>query len=130
MGKYLNFTLAAVLACSAIACTPEKKEKDRSASQDMFDHITSLTKSYIHKIEAAEDSAAWVRVNLEFEDSLQKVNFSYPADTDLLLSEDQNDSIVRLTRDYVKARDSRIRDIIHPIMPADTIDSVSNLTVN
>lgn len=112
-----------MLGC-LISCMKENKTRDRSAAHDMFARITSLTKSYIRKIEAAEDSAAWARVSLEYEDSLDKVNFSYPADTDLLLSEGQNDTIVRLTHDYLRARETRIHKILHPVIPADTIDTL------
>lgn len=128
MKKILYSALTLTVLVCLQSCGPEKKEKDRTAANDMYEHITSLTKAYIKKIEAAEDSAAWARVGLEFEDSLDKVNFRYPADTDLLLSEDQNDTIVHLTDDYVRARDTRILDILHPAVPADTIDSVAVLT--
>lgn len=119
---YIALSVAA-LGCIA-SCAQEKKNKDRSDAHDLFAHITSLTRSYINKIEAAEDSAAWARVSLEYEDSLDKVNFSYPADTDLLLSEGQNDTIVRLTRDYLRARDARLHKILHPVIPTDTIDTL------
>ncbi len=107
-----------------ISCGAEKKVKDRSAARKMFAEITSLTKSYTSRLEDAADSATWAKLCDEYEDSLVKINFSYPPDTDLLLSEGQNDTIARLTRDYVRVRDTRIHVILYPVMPADTIDSL------
>lgn len=125
MKKLLHIVVSLSAIFWGIACRGDGKIKDRTAAHDMYEHITSLTRTYIQKIEAAEDSAVWARVNLEYEDSLDKVNFHYPPDTDLLLSEGQNDTIVRLTRAYVEARDKRINSILHPISPTDTIDSIS-----
>lgn len=107
------------------ACRKESKVKDRGAAHDMFEHIVGLTESYITKVNAAKDSAAWAAVCTEFEDSLDRVVFTYPADTDLLLSEGQNDTIVSLMQTYVKTRDRRIRSILHPVEPADTTDTVT-----
>ena len=107
-------------------CGPETKVKDRSAAHDMFQQIVSLTKSYINKVEAAADSAAWENVCMEYEDSLDRINFAYPADTDLLLSEGQNDTIMMLTEKYVRARDKRIQSILHPVVVNDTVDTISN----
>lgn len=94
----------------------------------MFRHITALTKSYISKVEAAQDSAAWAAVCLEFEDSLDKVNFRYPADTDLLLSEGQNDTIGNLMQAYVKARDGRLKTLMTPApLPEDSLAESSKI---
>ena len=60
-----------------------------------------------------------------FEDSLDKINFSYPPDTDLLLTEGQNDTIHSMLQTYIKDRDSRIHEILHPVVIADSIDTDS-----
>lgn len=126
MRKNIFITFSLVVMASLAACQPQKKERDRSSAHEMFEHISSLTKSYIRQIEAAEDSATWARVCLEYEDSLDKVNFTYPPDTDLLLSEGQNDTLVNLSRAYVHARDSRIHEILHPVNHVDTVDTLDS----
>ncbi|MCM1490314.1 MAG: hypothetical protein NC095_05755 [Muribaculum sp.] len=125
MRRFIFMTMAALGIISLSDCSPEKKIKDRSHAHDMFEQITSLTIEYTKKVEATEDSASWEAVCLEYEDSLDKINFHYPADTDLLLSEGQNDTIMRLTEKYVKARDKRIQTILHPLLASDTVDTIS-----
>lgn len=121
--KALIYISTVALSFSVVvACSSENKLKDRSDARDMFCHITALTKSYISKVEAAQDSAAWAAVCLEFEDSLDKVNFRYPADTDLLLSEGQNDTICNLMQTYVKVRDERLKTLMSPVaVPTDSL---------
>ncbi len=125
MRKLFAAVIMLALLGGFAACRKESKVKDRGAAHDMFEHIVGLTESYITKVNAAKDSAAWAAVCTEFEDSLDRVVFTYPADTDLLLSEGQNDTIVSLMQTYVKTRDRRIRSILHPVVPADTTDTVT-----
>ncbi len=67
---------------------------------------------------------------MEFEDKLAKVNFNYPPDTDVLITEAQNDTIYSLMTAYLEARDGRIHRILHPVIETDTLsvsDSVMSL---
>lgn len=105
----------------ASQCGSEKKGKDRSEATDMFERICEVTQDYTEKLEDAPDSAAWSATCKEYEDSLGKINFSYPPDTDLLLTEGQNDTIETLMREYVKIRQQRIQDILYPEAEADTL---------
>lgn len=123
MKSLIYFSVVLIGACVAAACASENTAKDRSEACDMFGEITSLAKSYILKVGCAPDSAAWADVCMEFEDSLDKVNFKYPADTDLSLSEGQNDTIANLLRAYMKARDERLDFLMAP--PALSQDSVA-----
>lgn len=111
-----------LLTFSLTQCGSDKKPHDRDDADDMFSRICNLTDSYTDKVAAAEDSAAWARVCIEYEDSLNKISFSYPPDTDLLLTEGQNDTIDVMMREYVLTRDRRINEIRYPETPADSLD--------
>ncbi len=102
-------------------CAKENKNKDRSEATDMFKRICSLTKEYTEKLNNAPDSASWADCCQEYEHQLDKISFSYPPDTDLLLTEGQNDTIHSLMLDYVKTRDERIHSILYPVVINDTI---------
>ncbi len=108
----------------APGCKQEKPQKDRSEAKEMFERICKLTKEYADKLADSPDSSSWAANCNEFEDKLDKVNFSYPPDTDLLLTEGQNDTIHSLMMEYVKVRDERIHAILHPIVE---LDSLMNL---
>lgn len=102
-------------------CTQEKNKTDRSQADDMFRRICKLTEEYTDKLEEVPDSADWAAVCTEFEEKLDKISFSYPPDTDLLLTEGQNDTIHVLLQEYVKARGERIYGILHPEPAMDSL---------
>ncbi len=111
-------------------CKPEKNIKDRSEATEMFGKICKLTKEYTDRLTDSPDSAAWALLCNEFEEKLDKISFSYPPDTDLLLTEGQNDTIHSLMLEYIQARDGRIHDILYPVVELDSIsDSDSILDV-
>lgn len=112
--------IALVCLC-AFGCTQEKSRKDRSEATAMYERICKLTKEYTEQLEAAPDSADWAAIGAEFEEKLDKISFSYPPDTDLLLTEGQNDTIHALMQEYVKARGERIRGILHPQVEEDSL---------
>lgn len=107
-------------------CTSEKKTKDRSDANDMFFRICKLTKDYTVKLTEAPDSASWEDLTSEYEDRLEKINFSYPPDTDLLLTEGQNDTIHNLMMEYIKARDLRLNELLHPIVEVDSLSEIDS----
>lgn len=115
------FILPALIALAG--CRSESKVKDRTEATEMFGRIVALTEEYTDKMTNVSDSAEWSELGKEFEDKLDKINFSYPPDTDLLMTEGQNDTITALMAEYVNARDRRFRFIIRPYVPVDTVPS-------
>lgn len=108
-------------------CSKETKHKDRSQAKDMYERICKLTKDYTEKVADTSDSASWAATCAEFEDKLDKVNFNYPPDTDLLLTEGQNDTIYSLMLAYLEARDGSIHRILHPVVETDSIMSADSI---
>lgn len=126
--KVLIKTLAVALCVCASGCKQEKQVIDRSLADEMFHRICRLTEEYTDRLESAPDSADWAELTVEFEDRLDKISFSYPPDTDLLLTEGQNDTIHHLMQEYVKMREERIYGLLHPEPELDSLaeaDSVS-----
>lgn len=121
MRKTVNIIAMFVVALAVVGCAQEKKKKDRSGADEMFRRIASLTSNFTTKVAEAADSAAWSELCTQFEDSLDRINFAYPPDTDLLLTEGQNDTIHALMQEYIKERDSRINAILHPVVETDSV---------
>ena len=117
----------AVVCVGVFGCAREKNRKDRSEAVDMYERICRLTEEYTEKLKSAPDSADWVVICTEFEERLDKISFSYPPDTDLLLTEGQNDTIHALLRELVKVRENRIHGILHPQTELDSIVCVDSL---
>lgn len=108
-------------------CKPEKNIKDRSEATEMFGKMCKLTKEYTERLTDAPDSAAWALLCSEYEEKLDKISFGYPPDTDLLLTEGQNDTIHSLMLDYIKARDGRIHDILYPVVELDSLADADSI---
>lgn len=124
--------LSAFLAAMG-GCGRADKEKDRTAASSLFMHTVKLADRYAVKIGNAPDSARLAELSREFEDSLEHLNFSYPPDTDLLLTEGQNDTIYRCVQKIVEARKRRLGQLQpHPepldSLPNDSVVSASLLT--
>lgn len=109
------------MSLGAAGCSNDGAKKDRGEATDMFERICRLTEEYTDKLESAPDSADWAALCSEFEEKLDKVNFSYPPDTDLLMTEGQNDTIFTLMQEYAKIRDQRIHGLLHPEPLTDTL---------
>ncbi|MDE5871007.1 MAG: hypothetical protein K2H22_03535 [Muribaculaceae bacterium] len=118
--RILIAAMAAGCLCS-FGCTQERDRKDRAQATEMFHRICRLTEDYIERLETAQDSASWATACIEYEDKLEKISFSYPPDTDLLLTEGQNDTIHSLMQEYVGARERRIHGILHPVVEVDSL---------
>ena len=121
MKKTFLFTLIAIICSCLAGCKTENKVKDRSDADKMFARICKLTQEYTEKLSEASDSATWAQVYNEFEDKLEKISFSYPPDTDLLLTEGQNDTIQNLLEEIVKVKKEKIHDILHPFVECDSL---------
>lgn len=128
----LMLSVVAVCLC-CFRCAKEKNRKDRSEAADMFERICRLTEEYTERLISAPDSADLADLCAEFEERLDKISFSYPPDTDLLLTEGQNDTIHTLMQEYVKAREERIYGLLHPQVQLDSLadaDSVALAETN
>ena len=126
MKRRVSIAFLAAALLGAFACTQEKKNTDRHEADEMFRRICKLTEEYTCKLEAAPDSADWAALCTEFEEKLDKISFSYPPDTDLLLTEGQNDTIHFLMQEYVKTRGERIDGIMHPEPEIDSLSDTAD----
>lgn len=129
MRNLVFIALVVVAVFGTSGCTKEKQKQDRSDATQMYERICKLTKEYTDRLEAAPDSADWAAVCSEFEDKLDKISFSYPPDTDLLLTEGQNDTIHNLMQEYVKIREDRIHGILHPVLELDSLSTNDSLAL-
>ena len=126
MKKVKIHAINLLILLSVCGCRTETKTVDRSGASEMYARMSRLTENYTKKLASVSDSASWANLCKEYEDSLDKISFSYPPDTDLLMTEGQNDSVHKLMEEYIRIREEKIEEILHPYLPADTIpvDSV------
>ncbi|MDE7350845.1 MAG: hypothetical protein K2N25_07245 [Muribaculaceae bacterium] len=130
MRNRISIVLITALLCVCVAgCSKENKKKDRSKATQMYERICRLTEEYTDRLENAPDSADWASVCTEFEEKLDKITFSYPPDTDLLLTEGQNDTINILLQEYVKMRERRIHGLLNREVETDSLEVSDTLVI-
>ena len=94
---------------SVVACQPKPVVEMGDESERLFRDSTSLASTYADSITAAADSAEAQEIYRRFGAKMDSLNFSVPADTDLLLTEGENDTLVNLILGVRKALTERLR---------------------
>lgn len=84
------------------------------AAQSLYERSVLMTRAYIDSMRHTNDSAAWERLSKAYDDRMARLNFEYPADTDLYMSEGQNDTMYIMTQAFAHARRLAWRRITHP----------------
>lgn len=87
--KWMSLGILFLLA----ACSNSEQAERPDDSDRLYKETLLLVKSYNDSISAANDSASAMRAFDAFNAKLDSVNFSVAPDTDLLLTEGENDTI-------------------------------------
>lgn len=94
------------------SCSSRNGEVGAAATDDLFKESVSLLTQYCDSLKSARDSAEVLRLSEDYEEKVTRLNFNYPADAALEMSEGQNDTLISCTRQYCFLRDS----ILHSFM--------------
>ena len=130
MKNTIFIAVISIASLCIVGCSKEKKYVDRSDAKKMFERICKLTSDYTEILANSADSSGWAKAASEYEEKLDKINFSFPPDTDLLLTEGQNDTIHSLMLAYIKARDERIHEILYPVVEVDSLGDGDSIIVS
>lgn len=132
MNVRIPMTILAAACLLGAACRRDSNVKDRRDADEMFSRICALTKEYTARLQSAPDSTDWAGTCAEFEEKLDKISFSYPPDTDILLTEGQNDTIYTLMQEYAKERGRRLHGFRYPEEEPDSVsvtDSIAHVAL-
>lgn len=87
--------MAGMMLCAS-ACGNSDKGRNNAMALQLFSKSVNLIKGYTDSIRQTNDSASLRRLSNEFNERIAKVNFEFPADTDLDLTEQENDSLIKM----------------------------------
>lgn len=105
--------------CKEVVTTPQEE-----AAPALFDGTVKKLAATIDSLKSARDSASVDNLMANLLVNLTRLNFDYPANTDLELSEDENDSISKLTSRLLKLRDERLKSLSKDSVPSDSINKL------
>lgn len=125
------FVVAGILAMAmSSSCVRQSHYSKREQASEMYLQSRKLIESYIDSISGCKDSLHLLGCADRFEERLTKVNFEFPPDTYLEITEDENDTLAKMLNKYVEIRDSLLYRFGHPLVLApDSIaagDSISS----
>lgn len=101
-----------LVALAFISSCSEQQQDDRSQPDELFARTVEIVKTYTDSLHSAPDTAAIARLTDSYEAAVTKLNLSYPPETDMRMTEGQQDSIWRYTRKFLEVKRSRIRHLV------------------
>lgn len=113
-----------LLAIASMGCDTGRNNPRGADAPSLFHKSMSLIKAYTDSMMLATDSTRVESLANGLEERLTKLNFSYPADTDLQLTEGENDTLAIVTSKFVKLKKERLYQFAHPIVRTDS-DSIA-----
>lgn len=79
-----------------MSCNTNEKKVVADSSELLFQKSVDLINLYLDSIQAAKDSLQYEIIVRNFNWKITSLNYDFPPDTDLLLSEEENDSLIKL----------------------------------
>lgn len=109
-----------VVLCLFASCRKEEREIDRESGERLFELSERLIKTHADSLELAPDTTTLLRMEKSLTDKMAKVNFQFPPNTDLTLTEEENDSLAQMMKKFREKYDVRLKEMIRRL-PADTV---------
>ena len=108
--KYIGLSLFVVLF-SLTSCMENKKKEDNQEARNLFNESSQLIIKSKNNILNAQDSAAIDSIIDNFDKLITDINFRYPALTDLKLTEQENDSILKLMSELKTIKEKKLEEL-------------------
>ena len=122
--KSLFYTLASLVIVLTVASCSSKNENTRDPkARELYLRSLRLLTSYSDSMRNAEDYDEVMRLSQGYEDAVSNLNYEYPPDLGLEISEGENDTLVKFTMQYIAIRDAKIKNIGYT--PKEDTDSIS-----
>lgn len=100
----------------------KKEETDNNVEAEiLFENSIELIKDYTYQIKNASDSAQIDSLSKTLEKKITEINFSVPPQTDLKLSEEENDSIFKLMKIMKTEQENKLKSFA--LNPMDSLDN-------
>lgn len=119
LNQILMFFIFCILGL--VSCQEKKKVSDMGNANILFVKTTQLLIEKTSEIEQLSDSMALIGLEEEINKALTTINFSVPPQTDFLLSEQENDSIIKLMENFKESLQERYKALSATIYLTDSI---------
>lgn len=90
-------------------CSGNNTADHHNPALELYEATKMLLSKYTDSVRQASDSSEVYRLTKTYEETVTKLNSSTLPDTDLDLTQDQNDTIYRMQAEYLKAVSKTLR---------------------
>lgn len=119
------FLISALLFLSLFSsCKKRDQSNNIEEARELFNNSVELIHETIEKINLSQDSLMVDSLQKDFEKRIVEINFSFPPETDLKLTEEENDSLFSLMKEMRQLTDKKLEDLSISIP-----DSIPEITV-
>lgn len=109
------------------------KKSGESGSADpsnlLFNKSEALIRLYIDSVKNATDSLKLYEIISHFDNKMTNLNYEFPPDTDLMMSEEENDSLIKLYKKWEKVK-AKQDSIVMKRLPSDSVSVQKKDTIN
>lgn len=117
-------------ALSIMGCSKSTKSHARPEAKQLYKESVALAKIYIDSIKHAPDSAHVELLRTNYDNAITKLNYKYPPNTYLSISESENEGLARMTGNIIATVHNRLRGLKgHPGLPPDSVAADSTKVI-
>ncbi len=98
-----------IISIFTIGCNEEKGTIDRSKATSLYGQTKNLIQRYSDSLLVATDSTEIIEITGKFEDQLKALNLKYPSDTDFLMTQGQQDTIIKFTDSFISIKNKKLK---------------------
>lgn len=101
--------IISILLITAAGCDKKTERKTRGEEDRLYSESVALIKRYTDSLAATTDSTQIHNLMTHFQDRLDKINNGVSPETDMLMSEGQNDTLAELVAKLLETRDKSLK---------------------
>lgn len=127
----LTLSLAGIIVSSG--CKKEFSDNRKIDATNLYTKSLLLIQNYIDSLENSNDSVEVKRIAEKFDSKFTALNYEFPPETDLKMTEESNDSIQKMLLLLVETRKKKLRDLGHisaDSIPSNEIQALKDSSVN
>lgn len=119
--RSLLFICLGILSAVILSCSHSEESGRHRDARTLFEKSLEISMAYSDSLKMAKDSAEVERLSTAYEESINRLHFSYPPDLGLQISEGENDTLTSVTMRFVAKRDSLLKSFAHRRVETDSV---------
>lgn len=108
------------------SCKEKEVDKSQEDARKLFDESATTIKSFINALKTSSDSLMIDSLMKAFDKKMVDTNFSFPPETDLKMTEQENDSLYKLMLDLQNLKKDKLESFSYSMENDSLVDITSS----